>query len=105
MITRRWLRIWPFLKKKLTKETAKKFAVQAICGFTFWTILLTPYIFPLVCKWDFTAYLNWLVMEALLVPPIAIIVANLTNVIESKLLKRDIKDVWKDFRNRNRDRI
>lgn len=68
----------------ITWNTVKKFALEAFIGFVLWTLFLTPYMWFIV-KTTIDQYLNWLVMEALLVPPIAIVVINATNWITEKL--------------------
>lgn len=58
----------------------KKFAIEAVCGFVLWTAILTPYM-VFVTQVTFSQYLSWLVMEAIIVPPVAIIVVNVTNKV------------------------
>jgi len=66
------------------KSTIKKFAVEALIGFVLWTLFLTPYMWFIVGT-TIEQYISWLVMEAVLVPPIAIVVINATNWITKKL--------------------
>ena len=72
---------------KITREQIKKTALEAVTGFALWTLFLTPYIYPFVCKYDIAAYENWLVMEAVMVPPIAVIVVKITNRITKRFVK------------------
>lgn len=76
------------IRRLLKKETAKKFFIEALCGFVFWTIFLTPYVLPLVCNWNLAAYVNWLTMQAVFIPFISIIIVNLTNVIVSRFINK-----------------
>jgi len=71
----------------ITKKTLVKFAIEAFCGFVLWTLALTPYMI-MVTKVTFEQYISWVIMEAVLVPPIAIIVVNATNWIVKKVLDR-----------------
>ena len=68
----------------ITWNTVKKFAVEALIGFVLWTLFLTPYMW-LVVKTTLEQYINWLVMQAVIVPLIAIVVINATNWITKKL--------------------
>jgi hypothetical protein len=52
--------------------------VEAALGFVLWTLFLTPYM-VFVVRVDSGQYLAWLVMQAVLVPPIAVIVVRATN--------------------------
>jgi len=73
------------MKIQITKDTIKKFAIEAFCGFVMWTIALTPYMIW-VTKVSLEQYVSWVIMEAALVPPIAIVVVNATNWIVKKVL-------------------
>lgn len=64
--------------------TIKKFAIEALCGFVLWTGFLTPYML-LVVGVSADQYVSWLVMQGLLVPPLAIPVVNITNWVVRKL--------------------
>jgi hypothetical protein len=62
----------------------KKFIVEALLGFIMWTGFLTPYMI-LVTGLSIGQYLYWVLMQAILVPPLSIVVINITNKIVNKL--------------------
>jgi membrane protein DedA with SNARE-associated domain len=64
----------------------KKFSLEAICGFSLWTAFLTPYMI-FVTQVTFEQYLTWIGMQAILVPPISIVVVGLTNRIVGRFAK------------------
>jgi len=47
----------------------KQFSKDAIAAFVYYTVLLTPYM-VFIMKLDTKQYLAWLVMQAVLVPPL-----------------------------------
>lgn len=56
--------------KKINKKQLKKFAIQALAGFLYWTIVLTPYtIYVMETTWR--QYGRWLLMQVILVPFLA----------------------------------
>ena len=67
-------------------QKLKKFAIEALLGFILWTLFLTPYMWFIV-KTTIEQYTSWLMMQAVIVPLIAIIVVNITNKIVGKLAK------------------
>jgi len=67
-----------------TKKELAKFAVEALLGFVLWTVILTPYMI-LIVETTLTQYIDWLIMEAIIVPPVAVFVVNVTNWIVKKL--------------------
>ena len=71
---------------KFNKEQVKKVLLDAFIGFILWSLFLTPYVI-LVVKSTFEQYLWWLLMEVILVPPIAPIVIKITLWVEKKVLK------------------
>jgi len=56
----------------------KKWLLEALCGGLLWTVFLTPYML-FVVQVTIEQYGAWLLMQAILVPPIAILVVNITN--------------------------
>jgi len=60
--------------------------IEALLGFTLWTAFLTPYML-FVMRVDMGQYVAWLVMQAVLVPPIAIVVIRATNRVTGWLPK------------------
>lgn len=67
--------------KKVTK-----FFIEAACGFVLWTAFLTPYML-FVVKVTSSQYLSWLVMQLVIVPPVAVPVVNITNWVVKRLTK------------------
>ena len=59
-------------------KKVKSYLKEAVLGFVLWTIFLTPYMI-LVTKVSSDQYIAWLVMQAVLVPPIAVLVYRITN--------------------------
>lgn len=64
-----------------------KFSIEAVCGFVLWTIFLTPYML-FVMRVSGSQYLSWLVMQLIIVPPVAIPVINITNWMVKRLTKQ-----------------
>ena len=62
----------------------KTLFIEAILGFVLWTLFLTPYVL-LVTSMSLNQYLSWLLMEAILVPPIAVFVVRITNITTSRV--------------------
>ena len=58
----------------------KKVLLSAIVGACIWTVALSPYVIFIVGM-NYTQYLSWLVMEFILVPPIAPIVFYVTEKV------------------------
>jgi len=56
----------------------KNFVKQAVIGFSFWTLVLTPYVI-LVTKMSLMQYITWVGMNAILVTPLAPIGVRITN--------------------------
>jgi len=48
----------------------RTFLLQALAGFLFWTIALTPYMVFIV-KTTWKQYMKWMLMELILIPPLA----------------------------------
>ncbi len=59
-------------------ERVKSYIKEAIVGFLLWTLFLTPYML-LVTRVTTEQYILWLYMQAILVPPIAVLVYRITN--------------------------
>ena len=55
----------------------KSYLKEAVLGFVLWTIFLSPYMI-LVTRVSPEQYIAWLVMQAVLVPPIAVLVYRIT---------------------------
>jgi hypothetical protein len=62
----------------------KKFIVEAVVGFVLWTAILTPYVL-LVTLMTLSQYLSWLLMQTIIVPPVAIVVVRVTNRFTKRL--------------------
>ena len=56
----------------------RKWLLEALCGFVLWTLFLTPYMIWIVNVTP-EQYGAWLLMQCILVPPVAIPVVNITN--------------------------
>ena len=76
----------------------KKFLVEAILGFILWTLFLSPYVL-LITLMSLSQYLSWLGMQAVLVPPLSIIVVNVTNKVTNKLGLLEATKVGKRIQN------
>ena len=63
---------------KMIIKKAKDYLKEAGTGFVLWTIFLTPYMI-LVTRVSSGQYISWLVMQAVFVPPIAVLVHRITN--------------------------
>ena len=59
-------------------KCVKNYLKEAGTGFVLWTLFLTPYM-VLVTRVSLGQYISWLVMQAVLVPPIAVLVYRITN--------------------------
>jgi hypothetical protein len=66
----------------------KKLLLEAIIGFALWTGVLTPYVL-VVTQMTLNQYLSWLVMQAIIVPPVAIIVLRVTNYVTKQFASYD----------------
>jgi len=75
------------LRKYDLRHEAKVFIVQALLGFILWTAILTPYMIYGV-KVNLEQYLNWVIMELVLVPPVAPFIVRITNYLVKKVLKQ-----------------
>ena len=61
---------------------AKKILLEAVIGFALWTAILTPYVL-FVTQMTLNQYLSWLLMQAVIVPPVAVVVLRITNFATS----------------------
>lgn len=59
---------WRYFSTK--KEAIKKIALEALGGFIFWTVTLTPYML-FVVRVDFTQYVRWVGMGLIIMPLLA----------------------------------
>ena len=66
------------------KMKFKKLLLEAALGFCLWTGILTPYVL-LVTQMTVNQYLSWLLMQAIIVPPVAIAVLRVTNYFTKRL--------------------
>ena len=73
--------------KKENLVKIKQFAIDAIAAFVFYTLTLTPYML-LVVKTTWEQYAAWLVMQAVLVPPLGAIFAIIARKIKLKSVKK-----------------
>ena len=62
----------------------KKALLEAVLGFALWTGILTPYVL-FVTQMTVNQYLSWLLMQAIIVPPVAIAVLRVTNYFTKRL--------------------
>lgn len=65
----------------------KTFLVEALAGFIFWTLALTPCMM-LVVKVTFKQYLGWIGMQLILVPPLAPFSVQFMNWFRKKITER-----------------
>lgn len=63
----------------------KKVILEAIIGFVLWTGILTPYVI-FVTQMTLGQYLSWLLMQAVVVPPVAVVVLRITNAVTRRLI-------------------
>lgn len=63
----------------------KKVFLEAIIGFVLWTGILTPYVI-FVTQMTLGQYLSWLLMQAVVVPPVAVVVLRITNAVTKRLI-------------------
>ena len=61
----------------------KKLLLEAALGFCLWTGILTPYVL-LVTQMTVNQYLSWLLMQAVIVPPVAVLVLRATNYLTKR---------------------
>lgn len=62
----------------------KRFLIEGVIGCILWTILLSPYML-FITKMTAIQYMLWIVMEIILIIPLAPIVFRITKYIMSKL--------------------
>ena len=55
---------------RLDVKIVKQFIIDAIVGFLYFTLILTPYMIFIV-KTSVDQYIAWLLMQAILVPPLS----------------------------------
>lgn len=67
------------------RNKLKGILIEAIVGFIFWTTSLTPYTL-IVMQVTLTQYLQWVLMEAILVPPLAILAFRLTYKVKRRVI-------------------
>lgn len=60
----------------------KKFLYDALISFVYWTVCLTPYILWVVGV-DSGQYVSWVVMQAVIVPPLGGLFAMLLRWVDS----------------------
>ena len=67
-------------------KNVKRFLVEALAGFIFWTVALTPYML-FVVKVTFEQYVSWIGMQLILVPPIAPLSVRFIIWLRNKFVK------------------
>lgn len=67
----------------------KRFLIEGVIGCILWTILLTPYML-LVTRMTTMQYLSWVLMEVILIIPLAPVVFRITKYLMKRL--RDDND-------------
>jgi len=72
---------------KISKDTIKRFIKEAVIGFILWTVCLTPYMWFIVGTTLDNGYVEWIVMQGLIVPPISVFVVRVTNYFCGKKVK------------------
>lgn len=73
--------------KKQNLVKIKQFVVDAVAAFVFYTLALTPYML-LVVRTTQEQYVAWLVMQAVLVPPVGAVFAIIARKIKLKSGKK-----------------
>jgi hypothetical protein len=68
----------------------KDVVLEAVIGFLLWTIFLTPYVL-LITQMTTTQYLSWILMQLILVTPLAPIVFRITKVMLQCVEKKEAK--------------
>ena len=68
---------------RITITMVKRFLRDAMIAFIYWTLTLTPYMI-LVVRTNLEQYLAWVLMQALLVPPLGAVSAILFRWIDRK---------------------
>lgn len=63
----------------------KHIVFESLFGFILWTLFLSPYMIFIV-QTTIHQYITWLIMQLILVTPIAPVVFRLTNFFKNKLL-------------------
>jgi len=66
------------------KLNARKLVLEAVLGFVLWTSILSPYML-LVIGMTSVQYSAWLLMQAVIVPPVAVVVVRITNAVTQRL--------------------
>lgn len=64
------------------KDTIKRFILEGVCGCILWTIFLTPYTI-FIMRTTLEQYVYWVIMEFMLVFPLAPFVHRITKRIVS----------------------
>lgn len=62
----------------------RKLLLEAALGFVLWTVLLSPYMLWIVGMTP-AQYGAWLLMQAVIVPPVAVVVVRATNAVTQRL--------------------
>ena len=68
---------------EISRKIIRNLILEAIVGAVGWTIALTPYMF-LIVKVSSQQYLYWVIMEFVIVPPVAPFIFRLTKWIVNK---------------------
>lgn len=72
----------------------KRALLEAGLGFILWAAILSPYML-FVMRLSATQYRDWFIMQAMIVPPVAVVVLKVTNLLVKKLLFRNNKRICK----------
>ena len=86
---------------KMNKKI-KKYLMEGIIGCILWTLFLSPYVL-LITKLTTLQYISWVIMEIILIIPLAPIVFRLTKYL-MKQLRDDydkINDKLDEIKNNN----
>ena len=62
------------------KLNLRRLLLEALLGFVLWTLLLSPYML-LVIGMTPPQYSAWLLMQAVIVPPVSVVVVRATNTV------------------------
>jgi len=72
---------------KITKIAVIIGLLEAGLGFVLWTGILSPYVI-FVTRMTMEQYVSWLIMQAFLVPPAAVLVVKITNKVTRSVSRK-----------------
>ena len=70
----------------MNRRDIKRIIVQAIMGFILWTIILSPYMVFIV-KTSEEQFVDWIMMQGIIIPPVAPFVVWVTNKVTKRFIK------------------